>query len=116
MPVKNLNAGCKLVKMKLGSLLSLTIVLFLLDQSSVSIAQQDPASERHIDNVDVHFQEYHLEDDFRPSKILGPIDDFKKLGPKISVGDEFNLPQPKKPHWLGGGNRWRSRYVTIESC
>ena len=96
--------------MKFRVVLSCLIIFFVLEKSNISSAQAPPpASRRHIDDVDVHFQEYHLEDDFRPSEILGPIGGIKTLGPIITSGEKFSLPQPKKPHWLGGRNQFRNR-------
>lgn len=106
MPI--LTAGCKLAAMKCRYILSVGILFFLVEKSSISLAQVF-AKGRHIDDVDVHFQEYHLDDDFKPSKILGPIDDIKTLGPRITAGESFNWPEPKKPHWLGSGSARQNR-------
>ena len=108
MPVTYLLTGCILLKRRV--ILGCLIIFFLLEKSNISSAQALPrASKRHIDDVDVHFHEYHLEDDFRPSEILGPIGGIKTSGPIITSGEKFSLPQPKKPHWLGGSNQFRNR-------
>ena len=103
MPASSSTAGCKLSAMKYSFLLSGLIIFFLVEKFSISLAQ-DLAKRRHIDDVDVHFQEYHLEDDFKPSEILGPISDIKTLGPLITTGEVLDWPEPKKPHWLGSGS------------
>ena len=110
MSVNFLATECKLLTMKFRVVFSCLVIFFVLEKSNFSSAQAPPpASKRHIDDVDVHFHEYHLEDDFRPSEILGPIGGFKTSGPIITSGEKFNLPQPKKPHWLGGQNQFRNR-------
>ena len=104
--------GCKLLTMKFRILFSGLMIFLILGKSNISSAQTPPVASdrRHIDDVDVHFHEYHLADDFRPSEILGPIGDIKTAGPIIGNGESFSLPQPKKPHWLGGrNNNFRNR-------
>ena len=112
MPDNNWSMGWQQIAMKFRFLSFWLIIYFLLEKSNISIAQSQ-ASERHIDDVDVHFHEYHLEDDFRPSEILGPIGEIKTQGPKISNGDSFSIPIPKKPHWLGGRYQEQQRYENI---
>ena len=120
MPDNNWSIGWQHIVMKFRFLLSWLIIYLLLENSNLSFAQSEAtASEtrRHIDDIDVHFHEYHLEDDFRPSEILGPISDIKTLGPKIISGEEFSIPTPKKPHWLGGRRPDLDRYkIVTHSC
>ena len=112
MPDNNWSIGWQQIAMKFRFLVSWLIIYLLLEKSNISIAQSH-ASERHIDDVDVHFHEYHLEDDFRPSEILGPIGEIRTAGPKISNGESFSIPRPKKPHWLGGRYPEQDRYDFI---
>lgn len=85
MPVNLKVARCKVATMKSRYQFCWLLILYLLELSIVSSAI-DQAAERHIDDVDVHFQEYHLEDDFKPSEVLGPIDGFQQSGPIIIRG------------------------------
>ena len=108
MPVNLTVARCKVATMKSRYQFCCVIILYLLELSIVSSAI-DQAAERHIDDVDVHFQEYHLEDDFKPSEVLGPIDGFQQSGPIIIRGEDFSWSKPKKPHWLGGSSNFDKR-------
>ena len=112
MPDQNWSIGWQQIAMKFRFLISWLVVYLLLENSSFSIAQST-ASERHIDDIDVHFHEHHLEDDFRPSEILGPIGEIKTSGPKITNGESLIIPKPKKPHWLGGRHSEEDRYVIV---
>jgi len=105
MPVNLTVARCKVATMKSRYQFCWLLILYLLELSIVSSAI-DQAAERHIDDVDVHFQEYHLEDDFKPSEVLGPIDGFQQSGPIIIRGEDFSWSKPKKPHWLGGSSNF----------
>ena len=96
-------------------LISTTLLFFLLEKLRGTFAYEEEikAARHHItDDIGAYFQERRLNDDFHPSKILGPISDIEiGLGPIVSLGESSNFPKPNTPHWLSSGGFAEKRYV-----